>query len=225
MGRLTSENLLRARETIALYPHARSALIPLCHLAQEQDGWLTPEAIDHIAELLELEPAEVKGTASFYEMFKLHPVGRHLVNVCTNLSCMLLGAYDILEGVEKHLGVRRGGTTADSEFTLEEVECVALCNQAPAVLVNYRSFGPLSPDSAASLMDDLRAGRLADTVPPHGVTNRVRRDATARRAASPSQPDPAEASPDSAGPGPGSTGPASAEPTAPTRDVDAGGEQ
>ncbi len=224
MARLSGENTQRARETIALYPHARSALIPLCHLAQEQDGWLTPEAIEHIAELLELEPADVKGTASFYEMFKLHPVGEYLVNVCTNVSCMLVGAYEMLGGLEKYLGIRRGSTTADSVFTVEEVECIAACTQAPALLVNYRTFGPLNADTAATLMDDLRAGRLAEVVPPHGVTNRVRREVATRRTTSSPAADPAVASPESGSPGPGATGPVNVEPTAPTHDASPEGE-
>ena len=175
MGRLSSENLVRARETIALYPHARSALIPLCHLAQEQDGWLTPEAIDHIAELLELEPAEVKGTASFYDMLFLEPVGTYLVSVCTNLACLLAGGVELLEHAEKTLGARAGSTTADGMFTVEEVECIALCANAPCLAVNWRFFGDVTHDGFDKIVGDLRSGALSAEVPPHGTLNRVRR--------------------------------------------------
>ena len=95
MARFTAENLELAREIIARYPVLKSATIPLCHLAQEQDGHLTEDAMEHIAELLELSPAEVLGTASFYEMFKLHPVGTYHVNICTQVACMLLGADEL----------------------------------------------------------------------------------------------------------------------------------
>ncbi|MDQ4005997.1 MAG: NAD(P)H-dependent oxidoreductase subunit E, partial [Actinomycetota bacterium] len=96
MARLTAENVQRAKDLISLYPQPRSALIPILHVAQEQDGWLTPDAMAHVAELLDLAPAEVYGTASFYDMFFTHPVGRYLVSVCTNLACLLNGAYELL---------------------------------------------------------------------------------------------------------------------------------
>src|SRR5947209_6113153 len=120
MARLNPANERRAREIIALYPQPRSALIPILHVAQEQDGWLTPDAMAHIGELLDLSAAEVLGTASFYDMLFTHPVGRHLVSVCTNIACMLNGGFELLEHAEERLGVTAGGTTADGEFTLEE---------------------------------------------------------------------------------------------------------
>jgi NADH-quinone oxidoreductase subunit E len=175
MARLSSANEQRARELIALYPQARSAMIPILHVAQEQDGWLTPDAITHIAELLELTTAEVLGTASFYDMIFTHPVGRHLVSVCTNIACLLNGGDELLEHAELRLGIPPGGTTSDGEFTLEEVECIALCGNAPCLTVNWRFFGDVTNDGFDTLVDDLRAGRLADTVPPHGTLNRVRR--------------------------------------------------
>ncbi|MGH9181580.1 MAG: NAD(P)H-dependent oxidoreductase subunit E, partial [Acidimicrobiales bacterium] len=122
-----------------------------------------------------ITPAEVYGTASFYDMFFTEPVGRHLVSVCTNIACLLSGGTELLEHAEKALGVNAGGTTADGEFTLEEVECIAWCDQAPAVAVNWRYFGPVTPEGFDTLCADLRAGRLADTVPPHGTLCRVRR--------------------------------------------------
>jgi NADH-quinone oxidoreductase E subunit len=179
MARLSKENEALAREIIERYPRSRSALIPLLHVAQAQDGWITDDAMVHIAELLDLSPAEVWGTCSFYEMFKRHPTGTYLVNVCTNLPCMLRGGYQLLEHFEDVLNVQSGGTTPDAVFTLEEVECLAACPEAPAVQVNYRYFNGLDRDSAEQLLDDLRAGRLADEVPPHGTTTRVRQQRSA----------------------------------------------
>ncbi|MGI8686012.1 MAG: NADH-quinone oxidoreductase subunit NuoE [Acidimicrobiales bacterium] len=175
MARLNADHEKRARELIALYPEARSALIPILHVAQEQDGWLMPDAIAHVAELLGLTAAEVYGTATFYDMLFTHPVGRHLVSVCTNIACLLNGGFELLEHAESSLGVSAGGTTHDGEFTLEEVECIALCGEAPCLAVNWRFFGSVTPDRFDKLVADLRSGALADVVPPHGTLCRVRR--------------------------------------------------
>jgi len=175
VARLTPENLTRAHELIALYPLRRSAMLPLLHLVQEQDGYLSPEGIEHVAELLGLEPAEVRGTASFYDMFHLEPVGKYVVAVCTNIACMLAGAYELLEHIEQSLGVPPGGTTPDGTFTLEEAECLALCGNAPCLTVNWRFFGDMDRGAWDSLAEDLRAGRLEAEVPPHGALCRVRR--------------------------------------------------
>lgn len=172
---LSDEVRARAAELIELYPHPRSALIPICHLAQEQDGWLTPEAVAEIADLVGLSPAEVLGTASFYDMLHTEPVGRYLVSVCTNIACMLRGAYELLEHAEEHLQTRSGATSADGLFTLEEAECLADCGKAPVCQVNHRFFGDLTAESFDALVADLRARRLDDTVPPHGTLVRVRR--------------------------------------------------
>src|SRR5205814_7560503 len=175
MARLSPAMVDRARDTIALYPHPRSALIPLLHMAQEQDGWVTPDAMEHIGELLDLTPAEVLGTASFYDMLFLEPVGKYLISICTNIACLLNGGYELLEHAEEKLGVKAGATTADGNFTIEEVECIALCGQAPCLAVNWRFFGNVTDDEFDRLVDDLAGGRLADEVPPHGTLCRVRR--------------------------------------------------
>jgi NADH-quinone oxidoreductase E subunit len=174
-GHLSAEVVARARELRDLYPHPRSALIPLCHLAQEQDGWLRPEAIEEIAGLVGLAPAEVLGTASFYEMLHTEPVGTYVISVCTNIACMLRGAFELLDHVEDSLGVRSGATTADGMFTLEETECIADCGRAPCLAVNHRFVGDVTSESFDSLVDDLRAGRRADEIPRHGTLSRVRR--------------------------------------------------
>ena len=179
MARLTPENVQRARDLIALYPVPRSALIPILHIAQEQDGWLTEDAMEHVAEIVGLTSAEVYGTASFYDMLFTEPVGKHLVSICTNIACLLNGGYELLEHAEQTLDVKAGGTTADGQFTLEEVECIADCGRAPCLAVNWRFFGDVSNNDFDMLVSDLRSGKLAETVPPHGTLNRVRRDITA----------------------------------------------
>jgi NADH-quinone oxidoreductase E subunit len=175
MAGLTPENTQRALELIALYPEARSALIPILHIAQEQDGYLTADAMAHVGELIGLTAAEVRGTATFYDMFFTEPVGKYLVSVCTNIACLLNGGYELLEHAEQHLGVRAGGRTGDGQFTLEEVECIALCGNAPCLTVNWRFFGDVTNERFDRLIKDLQAGRLDETVPPHGTLCRVRR--------------------------------------------------
>ncbi|GAC1380432.1 MAG: NADH-quinone oxidoreductase subunit NuoE [Acidimicrobiales bacterium] len=184
MSRLTPERTALARDIIARYPVSRSALIPLIHLAQEQDGYVTDDAMEHIAELIGCTPAEVYGTGSFYEMFKFHPVGKYVVGVCTNISCLLQGAEELLEHAQSSLGVRTGGTTADNQFTLEDVECIAACTLAPCIQVNYRYFPNVTPASFDRLVGDLRSGALDDVVPPHGTLARVRQDVPTARWAS-----------------------------------------
>ena len=175
MSHLNADITERAKALVALYPHPRSALIPLCHLAQEQDGWLRPEAITEIAELCGVTEAEARGTATFYDMLHVEPVGTYVLSVCTNIACMLGGALELLEHAQSSLGVRAGGTTPDGVFTLHEAECLADCDRTPCVQVNHRYVGAQTPESFDQLLDDLRAGRLADTVPPHGTLVRVRR--------------------------------------------------
>jgi NADH-quinone oxidoreductase subunit E len=174
-GGLSSENLTKAEAIVACYPERRSALIPLCHLAQSEHGYLTSESMEDIATLVGCSPAEVRGTASFYDMLHIEPVGRYVFAVCTNIACMLAGAYEVLSHAEGRLGIRVGQTTPDSLFTLEEAECLAGCDRAVCVQVNHRFFGPIDPDAFDQLVDDLAGGRLHDTVPPHGVLSRVSR--------------------------------------------------
>ncbi|MDQ6696531.1 MAG: NAD(P)H-dependent oxidoreductase subunit E [Actinomycetota bacterium] len=188
MARLTDENVLRAREIIARYPRPKSALIPLLHLAQEQDGWIADDAMEHLAELVGVTAAEVLGTCSFYEMFKREPIGTYLINVCTNISCQLMGGEELLEHAQRCLGVLAGSTTADGLFTLEDVECIAACTEAPCLQVNYRYRHRISHAEFDLLVADLRAGRLTDEVPPHGTLARVRQSIPADRVAGPADP-------------------------------------
>jgi NADH-quinone oxidoreductase subunit E len=180
VARLNDANVLVAKEIIGRFPRPKSALIPLLHLAQEQDGHVTDAAMAHIAELLGTTPAEVYGTATFYEMFKFEKVGRYCINICTNISCQLLGAWELLQHAEERLGVTAGGTTADGLFTLEDVECIAACTEAPALQVNYRYRHKVTDDDFDQLVDALSAGRLDAEVPPHGTLARVRQRTTDR---------------------------------------------
>jgi NADH-quinone oxidoreductase subunit E len=182
MARFTAENTAVAEEIIARYPVRRSALIPLLHLAQEQDGYLSEDAMSHVAELVGVTTAQVLGTASFYEMFKREPVGDYVITVCTNISCMLLGGEELLHHLEHRLGVKAGSTTPDGKFTLEDVECIAACTEAPCMQVNYRYFHRVQLDEVDELVDDLRGGRLAHEVPRHGTLSRVRQQVPENRA-------------------------------------------
>ena len=134
--KLTPRNQARFEAIVARYPVKRSALLPTLHLVQEQESWLSREAIELVAALLELSPAQVHDTASFYTMFRLAPEGQTLIEVCTTLSCALGGAEQLLDHACRRLGVAPGGTSADGRFTVKGVECLAACGGAPAVQVN-----------------------------------------------------------------------------------------
>ena len=133
---LNRENKARFDEILKRYPVKRSALLPTLHLVQEQEGWISREAIEHVASLLDLSPAQVHDTASFYTMFRLKPEGKTLIEVCTTLSCALGGAEELLAHTCRKLGIEPGETTPDGKFTVKGVECLAACGGAPAVQVN-----------------------------------------------------------------------------------------
>ncbi len=189
MARLNEVNVVYAKEIIGRYPKARSATIPLLHLAQQQDGYVTNEAVKHIGELVGATSAEVLGTATFYEMFKFEPVGKYLINICATLSCALLGADELMHHAEQTLGVRAGSTTADGLFTLEHAECQAACTEAPCLQVNYRHRYRVTQADLDRLIDDLRNGRLDREVPAHGTVARVRQHIPSDRAVGAVAPD------------------------------------
>jgi NADH-quinone oxidoreductase subunit E len=184
MARLNAENERIAAEIIGRYPRKKSALIPLLHLAQEQDGYVTEDAMEHLAELVGVTPAEVLGTCSFYEMFKLHPVGTYHVNICHGIACHLLGADDLVHHAEETLGVKGGGTTADGKITVEAVECIAACTEAPCLQVNYRYFNKVTPAALDTLLGDLRAGKHPE-IPHHGTLAKIRQSIPSERGAGP----------------------------------------
>jgi NADH-quinone oxidoreductase subunit E len=144
---------------IGRYPSARSALLPLLHLVQAEDGYLTPAGIAFCAGQLDLSPAEVTAVATFYSMYRRTPTGDYLVGVCTNTLCAVMGGDAILDVLQEHLGVHAGQTTEDGKVTLEHVECNAACDYAPVVMVNWEFFDSQTPSSARDLVDQLRDGR------------------------------------------------------------------
>lgn len=189
MSRLNEANTILAKEIIGRYPKARSATIPLLHLSQQQNGYVTQEAMSHIAELVGASAAEILGTATFYEMFKFEPVGKYLVNICGTMSCQLLGADELMHHAEHRLGVKAGGTTSDGLFTLEHAECQAACTEAPNMQVNYRHCHRMTTNAFDQLIDDLAAGRLDGEIPAHGTLARVRQQIPAAHAAGVASPD------------------------------------
>ncbi|MCC3768102.1 NADH-quinone oxidoreductase subunit NuoE [Streptomyces sp. UNOC14_S4] len=148
-----------AKEVIARYPDSRSALLPLLHLVQSEEGHVTATGVRFCAETLELTTAEVTAVATFYTMYRRGPSGDYQVGVCTNTLCAVLGGDAIFESLREHLGVANGGTTEDGKVTLEHIECNAACDYAPVVMVNWEFFDNQTPQSAKALVDDLRAGR------------------------------------------------------------------
>ena len=154
MSFFTEANRTRAKEIVARYPRAKSAILPLAHLAQDQHGWLSAEAMTEIAELTGVTAADVQGTCSFYTMLKRRPCGRFVVSVCTNVTCLVTGGPEILEHLE-HL------YATDTDVTVEEVECLAACGGAPSMQVNYEFHEKLTPEIAESLVEEYRSGKRA----------------------------------------------------------------
>jgi NADH-quinone oxidoreductase subunit E len=144
------------REIASQYPDSRSAVLPALRLAQERHGYLNREAFEEVADALDLTPAYCQAVASFYDMFHLEPVGRRLVEVCTNVSCALVGAQQVLEAFESELGVRAGGTTEDGEFTLRTVECAGGCGWGTVVAVDHRYREPVKPEDVPAIVEELR---------------------------------------------------------------------
>ena len=175
MSHLRNDLRQRAEEIVSLYPRKRSAMLPLLHLAQEQDGYLSPEGIAEVAELTGTTPADVRGTAAFYDMYHLEPVGKYVVGVCTNVACLLAGGLELLDHASETLGCAVVSTSDDGLFTLEETECLADCNIAPCVQVNHRYVRTTTPYAFDAMVDELKAGKLDHDIPSHGTLIRVRR--------------------------------------------------
>ena len=156
---MAPEALYDEIQTIAAqYPQRRSAVMPALRLAQERYGWLPPDAFREVADALDLTPAYCKAVASFYDMFHLEPVGRHMIEVCTNVSCALVGAQQVLEAFEEELGVHAGDTTEDGAFTLRTIECAGGCGYAPVVVLDHRYREPTRPEDVRTIVEELRNG-------------------------------------------------------------------
>jgi NADH-quinone oxidoreductase E subunit len=140
-----------------LYPDRRSAVLPALTLAQEEhEGWLPPEALRDVADALDVTPAFCLSIASFYDMLHLAPVGRHQVEVCTNLSCALVGAQAVVDAFARELGIEPGETTEDGAFTLRAIECAGGCGRAPVVVVDHRYHEPLLPEDVPTIVEEIR---------------------------------------------------------------------
>jgi NADH-quinone oxidoreductase subunit E len=146
------------REAAAPYPDARSGVMDGLRLAQEQYGWLPPEALAEVAKALDLTPAHVQAVASFYDMYHLTPVGEHVVEVCTNVSCALVGAQQVVEAFENELGVRAGETSEDGKVTLRTIECAGGCGYAPVVVIDHRYREPTKAEDVPGIAQELRGG-------------------------------------------------------------------
>ncbi len=156
-----------AELVIARYPQSRSALLPLLHLVQSVDGYVSGRGIRFCAEMLDLTTADVSGVATFYTQFKRHENGRYTVGVCTNTLCAVMGGDAIWDAVSEHLGIGHDETTADGMITLERVECNAACDYAPVVMANWEFMDNQTPASTIQLVEDLRSGK--DVAPTRGA--------------------------------------------------------
>jgi NADH-quinone oxidoreductase subunit E len=154
-------------EIIGRYPRARSALLPLLHLVQSEEGYVSEEGIEFCASQLGLTEADVTGVVSFYTMYKRKPVGDYHVGVCTNALCAVMGGDAIFADLQEHLGVGNDETTADGKVSLEHLECNAACDYAPVVMVNWEFFDNMTPAKARDLVDNLRTG--GDVAPTRGA--------------------------------------------------------
>lgn len=152
-----SEFAEQVREVAAQYPDSRSAVMPALHLAQERHGgWLPREAFEEVGDALGLTPAYCQAVASFYDMYHLKPVGRHMVEVCTNICCGAEGAQSVLEAFERELGVRAGETTDDGGITLRAVECLGGCGWPTIVAVDHRYRQSVKAGDVAAIVEELR---------------------------------------------------------------------
>jgi NADH-quinone oxidoreductase subunit E len=157
---LTEETRDLAAQIVARYPKARSALLPLLHLVQSDEGYVSPDGITLCADLLGLTKAEVGAVATFYTMYKRKPVGDYHVGVCTNTLCAVMGGDAIYDSLKEHTGIKsQNGVSEDGKVSLEHIECNAACDFAPVVMVNWEFFDNQTPESARQLVDDLRSGQ------------------------------------------------------------------
>jgi NADH-quinone oxidoreductase subunit E len=151
------EALARIEKILTRYPTKQAALLPVLWLAQETWGWISKEAAEEVARILEVSPAHVDGVLTFYTMFNLRPVGKNLLQICTSISCHLAGAERLLEHCRKRLGVNFEQTTPDGKFTVIEVECIAGCDRAPSMMVNDTYHEPMDEKKLDALLDELSA--------------------------------------------------------------------
>ena len=155
---LTGDLRRTAEAIVARYPNSRSAALPLLFLVQSVEGYVTEQGMREVADILGLTPAEILATGSFYTMLKKNPQGEYLVSVCRNISCTHLGGRRVLAELEEHLGIGAGETTADGKISLESAECLATCDGAPSIQINYEDFLRVAPDTVVQFVEKLRRG-------------------------------------------------------------------
>jgi NADH-quinone oxidoreductase subunit E len=161
--KFSEEKLNKVQEIVARYPEGKqkSALIPVLHLAQEEWGWLSPETMDYVAELLQIKPVEVYEVATFYSMYHLKPVGKYVFEVCQTGPCMLRGSDDIIAYIQEKLGIRIGETTTDGLFTLKTVECLGACGYAPMMQMGKYYKEHLTKERVDRIVEECRQNAAA----------------------------------------------------------------
>ncbi len=156
MNKLAEKYPERIQKTFSKYPDKRSAVMPMLYLAQEEYGWVSPEGIDEVAQLCDMDPTQVKSIAGFYTMYSEHPKGKYWLQVCTDLPCALRGADRFFEDLKTELGVEDHGTTDDGLFTVEHVMCLAACDKAPMLQCNFHFHENLDMDKMRALLAQWR---------------------------------------------------------------------
>ncbi|HRL10310.1 MAG TPA: NAD(P)H-dependent oxidoreductase subunit E [Aggregatilineales bacterium] len=162
MNPLLTKYAERIAKTLAKYPDKRSAVMPLLYIAQEEYGYVSPEGIDQVAEICDMDPTQVKSVAGFYTMYSEKPKGKYWLQVCTDLACALRGADKFHEELKDYLGVEEGGTTEDGMFTVEHVMCLAACDKAPMLQCNFHFVENLDMEKMKQLIAEWRAGVNAE---------------------------------------------------------------
>lgn len=153
--KFTSENLEKVNDAVKRYPEKQAAVMPALWIAQEQNGWISNEVMKEVASVLDMNPEDVLGVVTFYTMYHKKPMGKYHLQVCTNVSCMLRGAYDIYENVKKNLGIDNMQVTSDQKFSLEEVECMGSCGTAPMIAVNEDYFENVTAEKVEEIIKRL----------------------------------------------------------------------
>ena len=154
--KFSAKNLKKIEEILPKYPSKKPAVMPVLYLAQEQNGWISQEVMEEVARVLEMHPEEVLGVVTFYTMYHQKPMGKFHIQVCTNVSCMLRGAYDIYDRVKEKLGIENMEITKDEMFSIEEVECMGSCGSAPMIAVNEDYYENLTKEKALEIIKSLK---------------------------------------------------------------------
>lgn len=154
--KFTEENIQKINSVLVKYPTKKAAVMPVLYIAQEQNGWISFEVMKEVATVLEITEEEVLGVVTFYTMYHQKPMGKYHIQVCTNVSCMLRGAYPLYDKVREKLGINNGGVTADHQFSLEEVECMGSCGTAPMIAVNEDFYENLTVEKAEEILESFK---------------------------------------------------------------------